>query len=176
MYAVYPVYQHQPSRFDILNVDFINLVFVAVLASFASFLNRQAGPDGQEPRKWSWLRFFAHLSASVVSAILASNIALIMGVDNPRVLFAVAGVCGWAGKEGVDWMIYAVRMKILNIAGLGKEAGRESHRYDMDSTPQRSRTSYNEMSDAPNTPVLDATDSVGSLRKKKNLSEDPAKS
>lgn len=176
MYTVYPESQHKTSHFDIFNVDIFNIVFVAVIASLASFLNRQAGPEGQEPRKWSWLRFFAHLSASIISALLASNVAMYMGVDHERVLFAIAGVCGWAGKEGVDWMIYAIRMKVLNFAGLSKEAGREAHRYDMDSAPQRTRGGYNEMADTPNVPVIDTTDNVGSLRKKKNIAEEPPKS
>lgn len=171
MYAVYPIAESRASRFDILNVDFFNIVFVACIASLASFLNRQSGGPNGEPRKWSWLRFLAHLSASVVSAILASNLAMIMGVDSDRVLFAIAGVCGWAGKEGIDWMIYAIRMKVLMFAGLNKASDRESHRYEDDDMPQRPRT-YNQYNEpgAPDMP-MDTSEKTGSLRRKKNPTE-----
>jgi len=167
MYAIYPQDQHQKSYFDLFNVDFLNIIFVAVLASLASFLNRHAGPDGQEPRKWSWMRFFAHLTASIVSALVASNIAIYMGVGHERVLFAIAGICGWSGKEGVDWLIDAVRMKVLNSTSLNKSVIETA-----DSYYTNKKSTHNEMNERIEVDI-DEPANPGTLRKKKNLKEKP---
>ena len=108
-----------------VDVNFLNLLVVALVASFASFLNFQAGAVEGKEHKWSYLRFFAHVSASIVAALLTTNIAYAAGVNSERIILAIAGVAGWAGVSGVNWMVYAVKMRALMFVGLSKAAERE---------------------------------------------------
>lgn len=154
-----------PLSFDIFNANSLNLVAVALVASLASYLNRHVGGPDDEPKKFNWLKFLAHLLASTVSAILASNLAIMAGVDSDRALSAVAGVCGWAGKEGIDWIIYALRMKALNVVGLSKAADRETHSYN--GSPTKRHGGYSDYT----SDTTEISESVKSLRKKKTPEE-----
>ena len=108
-----------------VDVNFLNLLVVALVASFASFLNFHAGAIEGKEHKWSSVRFFAHVSASIVAALLTTNIAYAAGVNSERIILAIAGVAGWAGVSGVNWVVYAVKMRALMFVGLHKAAERE---------------------------------------------------
>ena len=121
------IHQNQfntPLRFEIHGSEAVNALVVAVVASLASFLNRRYGGNG-EPPKFSWFQFAAHLSASIISALLSRAIAIELGVKSDNILTVIAGIAGWAGVGGVNWLIYAVKMRALMFAGLNKAAERE---------------------------------------------------
>ena len=121
-----------------VDINFLNLLVVALVASLASFLNFQAGAVEGTERKWSSIRFFAHVSASIVAALLTTNIAYATGVNSERIILAIAGVAGWAGVSGVNWVVYAVKMRALMFVGLSKAAERE--RFEDNDTAKPSYT------------------------------------
>lgn len=141
--------------FSIFNVEVANIMVVALIASFASFLNYQASQ-----RTWSWARFFAHISASLVSAFLTTTIATELGVVSVRILIAIAAIAGWAGVSGVNWVIYAVKMRALIFAGLTKAADRERY---IDNSENKNYNVANSSND-DNAPTT-------SLRKKRVIDE-----
>ena len=133
----------KPLRFDINLGDAVPAFVVATMASLASFLNRQTEGNGQRP-KFSWWQLAAHLSASAVAALLSRAIAIELGVKSANVMTIIAGISGWASYGGVQWLIYAVKMRALMFAGLHKAADRE--RFNDPDQPERfpRRTGYSE--------------------------------
>lgn len=118
------------SRFDIISPQTLTMLPLIVVASFASYMNRKRGPD--EP-PFAWFSWFAHLSASVVAGLTVMHIAQYYGVTSLNALCTIAILAAWSSKDGINWVVYVVRMKVLSAIGMTKAADRETHRYASDS-------------------------------------------
>lgn len=118
------------SRFDLISPQTLAMLPLIFIASFASYMNRKRGPE--EP-PFAWFSFFAHQSASLVAGLTVMHIAQYYGVTSINALCTIAILAAWASKDGINWLIYVVRMKVLGLAGMQKAADRETHRYADDS-------------------------------------------
>lgn len=141
MRVAHPQNHFIPAQFEVTNVEAINALVVAGIASIASFLNRRPGSDGKPPKR-SKYELAAHLSASAIAALLSRAIAQELGVKSENVLIVLAGISGWASTEGVNWIVEVAKAKALQFTGLDKAKirTRDAERYteDLDDEPRMS--------------------------------------